>query len=249
MFRRFPSAVSAGISLIGSVAVVFGYLAAPASAASKKNKTTTTTEAKPTVSRLAPAEAPTKTVVGSTAVGAPKAGAYDIKSDVEKRIVDIQQQAAPELAVGKATCPDELRTSSAKIPLGTYSCSVNIAGVSAPYNVIVKEGGFLNSGVFQITPAKAIVSVAKIVDFIKTSLDPAEVDKAKVSCGKAKVIVGDPGTQIPCTITNNADVQNLVFVVRNVNGLVTLQEPATTTTAVGGNTVTTAVTATTKKKP
>ncbi len=237
MFRRFLSAISVAVVLLGGVGAVVGFEASSASAATKKNKTTTTTGLKSTASRLAPAEAPTKTVTGSTAVGAPKTGgSYDIKADVEKRIVDIQTQAAPELTVGKATCPEELKTSSAKIPLGTYSCSVSIAGVPAPYNVIVKEGGFLNSGVFQITPAKAIVSVAKIVAFIKTSLDPAEVDKATVSCGKAKVIVGDPGTQIPCTITNGADTQKLVFVVRNVNGLVTLQEQATTTTAAGGAT-------------
>jgi hypothetical protein len=179
------------------------------------------------------------------------AKSYNLKADIEKRIVEVQRQAAPDLVVGAAVCPDTLSAKTSKIPIGTYSCVVTISGVKAPYNVIVKEGGFQNSGIFQVAPSKAIVSVGKIQSFIQTSLDPVEAEKAKISCGKAKVIVGDPGTLITCTLTVEADVQKLVFEIRNVNGLVALQETSTTiaasSTVAGAGSTTVAGSSTTLK--
>jgi hypothetical protein len=223
----------------------------PSSKLASKTSASKTT-VKSTVKPSGAAPAASTTVVRVQSVTTQGANNYNLKTEVEKRIVEVQKQAAPDLTVGAAVCPDSLGVKTDKIPIGTYDCSITIAGVKAPYTVVVKEGGFQNSGVFEVAPAKAIVSVQKIVNFIKTSLDPIEADKAVISCGKAKVIVGDPGTPIPCTITSNGNVQTLIFAIRNVNGLVTLQERSTTTiagaTSVVPGAVDASTTVATKKK-
>ncbi len=157
----------------------------------------------------------------------------DLKADIEAKIASVQREAAPGLKVGGVSCPATLAGKKTKVPVGNYSCTITIEGVPAPYTVIVKEGGSLKGGVFQISPSKAIIDISKIVSFVKTSLDPADAAGTKVSCGAATVVVADPGAPIVCTLIRGKAVEKLEFEIRNVSGLVALKtgvKPATPST-------------------
>jgi hypothetical protein len=157
----------------------------------------------------------------------------DLKANIEAKIASVQLEAAPGLKIGAVSCPPTLAGKKTKVPVGNYSCTIAIEGVLAPYTVVVKEGGSLKGGVFQISPSKAIIDLSKIVSFVKTSLDPADAAAAKISCGAAAVVVADPGAPIVCTLTRGKAVEKLEFEIRNVNGLVALKtgaKPATQST-------------------
>lgn len=164
--------------------------------------------------------------VAPVAAAAPAAKATDLKADIEAKIASVQREAAPGLKVGGVSCPATLAGKKTKVPVGNYSCTITIEGVPAPYTVIVKEGGSLKGGVFQISPSKAIIDISKIVSFVKTSLDPADATNTKVSCGAAPVVVADPGAPIVCTLTRGKAIEKLEFEIRNVNGLVALKTGA-----------------------
>jgi hypothetical protein len=174
---------------------------------------------------VAPAASPASSVA-PVAVAAPVAKATDLKADIEAKIASVQREAAPGLKVGGVSCPATLAGKKTKVPVGNYSCTITLEGVPAPYTVIVKEGGSLKGGVFQISPSKAIIDIAKIVSFVKTSLDPADAAGTKVSCGAAPVVVADPGAPIVCTLTRGKAIEKLEFEIRNVNGLVALKTGA-----------------------
>lgn len=150
----------------------------------------------------------------------------NLKADIEAKIASVQREAAPGLKVGAVSCPATLAGKKTKVPVGNYSCTIAIEGVPAPYTVIVKEGGSLKGGVFQISPSKAIIDISKIVSFVKTSLDPADAANTKVSCGAAAVVVADPGAPIICTLTRGKVIEKLEFEIRNVSGLVALKTAA-----------------------
>lgn len=173
--------------------------------------------------------APAAVVVSSVApvaVADRAAKATDLKADIEAKIASVQREAAPGLKVGGVSCPATLAGKKTKVPVGNYACTITIEGVPAPYTVIVKEGGSLKGGVFQISPSKAIIDISKIVAFVKTSLDPADAAGTKVSCGAAPVVVADPGAPIVCTLTRGKAIEKLEFEIRNVNGLVALKSGA-----------------------
>jgi hypothetical protein len=174
---------------------------------------------------VAPVAAPVSSVA-PVPVAVPAAKATDLKADIEAKIASVQREAAPGLKVGGVSCPATLAGKKTKVPVGNYSCTITIEGVPAPYTVIVKEGGSLKGGVFQIAPSKAIIDISKIVSFVKTSLDPADATNTKVSCGAAPVVVADPGAPIVCTLTRGKAVEKLEFEIRNVNGLVALKTGA-----------------------
>ena len=184
---------------------------------------TSTIAAEPLPSAAGAAATPVK--AGATSIP-PVKPTTDLKGDIEAKIASVQREAAPGLKVGGVSCPVTLAGKKTKVPVGNYSCTISIEGVPAPYTVIVKEGGSLKGGVFQISPAKAIIDVSKIVAFVKTSLDPADATAAKISCGKATVVVADPGSPIVCTLTRGKAIEKLEFEIRNVNGLVALKTGA-----------------------
>jgi hypothetical protein len=182
---------------------------------------------KPAGTAVVPVAAPVSSVAPvAAAAAAPAAKATDLKADIEAKIASVQREAAPGLTVGGVACPATLAGKKTKVPVGNYSCTITIEGVPAPYTVIVKEGGSLKGGVFQIAPSKAIIDISKIVSFVKTSLDPADAASAKISCGTARVVVADPGAPIVCTLTRGKAVEKLEFEIRNVNGLVALKTGA-----------------------
>ena len=128
-----------------------------------------------------------------------------------------------------------------RVPIGTYTCTVQIEGVSAPYTVVVSEGGFLKGGVYKIAPAKAIIDLTKVVGFVRASLDEKEAVEAKIVCGKGVVAVLEPNSTIICTVTVGGSPQNYTFVVKDVNGTIAIRTPSgSTATSAPGSTATSA---------
>ena len=159
-----------------------------------------------------------------------------MKTDLERKIVAAQKGSAPDLTVGKATCPKVLAVPTSKLPVGTFQCTVVVEGTVAPYEVILSDtGGFQKGGTYRISPAKAIIDTAKIVAFVSGSLDEADRATATIACGKKRVVVLDPGKTITCTIvrppvaaigsstTVKSVPQTLVFLVKDKDGRVGLQ--------------------------
>ena len=176
------------------------------------------------------------------------AQAGDLKKEIEAKIVAVQQGAAPKLKVGPATCPAKLAGVQKRVPIGTYTCTVQIEGVSAPYTVVVSEGGFLKGGVYKIAPAKAIIDLTKVVGFVRASLDEKEAVEAKIVCGKGVVAVLEPNSTIICTVTVGGSPQNYTFVVKDVNGTIAIRTPSgsTATSAPGSAGKSTSPSTTTK---
>jgi hypothetical protein len=217
-----------GVAALMTLCVHTVAAGSPAAAAKVPVKVPVKVAAKPTAAATA-AKATTLAPAASVAPGAaatPVAKPTDLKADIEAKIASVQREAAPGLKVGAVSCPATLAGKKTKVPVGNYACTIAIEGVLAPYTVIVKEGGSLKGGVFQISPSKAIIDISKIVSFVKTSLDPADAAAAKISCGAAPVVVADPGTPIVCTLTRGKAVEKLEFEIRNVNGLVALKTGA-----------------------
>jgi hypothetical protein len=162
--------------------------------------------------------------------------AKDVKTDIERKIVAAQTSSAPDLTIGKATCPKVLAVPTSKLPVGTFQCTVLVEGTVAPYEVILSNtGGFQKGGTYRIAPAKAIIDTAKIVAFVSSSLDDADRAVAVIACGKKRVVVLDPGKTISCTITRppgstsaasstlDPTPQTLIFLVKDKDGRVALQ--------------------------
>lgn len=205
---RFPA--------VGSIAVVFVLSVVPGSraiAASSKTKKSPTTVA-PTTS------APT--------VGAKPAKATNVKVDVEQKLARLQQQTSPNLKVGVATCPAamakiQIREKAEASKPVTFRCTIGVEGVTVPYDVEIRDGGFLKGGSFVMSRAKAIIDISKVVAGVIAQLDTADRSKAKVSCGPAKVVVASIGDPITCIVDYGAaGKQTLAYTVKDLDGTILL---------------------------
>ena len=226
--RRFASAL-AGI-LAAAAALGVG-VAAPRTASAAASKTTRIAATKTTRIAATTTARPLPTTTTEAA--------KDVKTDIERKIVAAQRASAPDLAVGKATCPKVLAVPTSKLPTGTFQCSVVIEGTVAPYEVILSStGGFQKGGTYRIAPAKAIIDTAKIVAFVSASLDASDRAIATIACGKKRVVVLDPGKTLTCSIIRkpvpltgatatsvsiDTAPQILTFLVKDKDGRVALQ--------------------------
>lgn len=181
---------------------------------------------------IALAAKPSKTTVAPTTTTAAVAPAKvtNVRLSVEAKLVKLQTETSPNLAIGKATCPPEmakvqLKAKTAASKPVTFRCTVLVEGVAAPYDVEVSDGGFLNGGSFLISRAKAIIDVSKVVAGTIAQLDASDRSKAKVACGKAKVVVASIGDQLTCTVDYGAAAgkQTIVYVVKDLDGTIALR--------------------------
>src|SRR4051812_1690702 len=135
-----------GIVLLAIVGWAASSSVLPAGAATRRAGTSTSTSV---ATRTSAAGAPTTAALATTAAGARTSttvkprptsstiAAKDVKTDVEHKIIDAQTEAAPDLKIGKATCPKALAVPKTKIPAGTFTCTIVIEGVLAPYEVVL----------------------------------------------------------------------------------------------------------------
>ena len=143
-------------------------------------------------------------------------------ADVERLLVSTQKRKSPELRVGTASCPDQVRLANGT----TFSCTVKIEGVTAPYSVTLRDVDAAGSGGrFALEPAKPIIDVTRIVSLIRGKLQPT-ARAATVRCGAAgapKVRVVEIGATIGCTITLGDAVQKVTAEVKDLKGTVVVR--------------------------
>ena len=140
-------------------------------------------------------------------------------ADVERLLVSTQQRRSPNLKVGAATCPDQVRLAN-----GTrFTCTVQIEGTNAPYAVTLRDvDADKATGRFALAPAKPIIDVSRVVALIRRQLQPT-ARGATVRCGTAKVRVVEIGASIACTITLGDAVQKVRAVVKDLKGTVVVR--------------------------
>jgi hypothetical protein len=140
-------------------------------------------------------------------------------ADVERLLVSTQKRKSPNLEVGAATCPDQVRLAN-----GTrFTCTVLIEGTKAPYAVTLRDVDAAKAtGRFALAPAKPIIDVSRIVALIRSKLQPT-ARAATVRCGTAKVRVVEVGASIACTITLGDAVQKVTAEVRDLKGTVVVR--------------------------
>jgi hypothetical protein len=140
-------------------------------------------------------------------------------ADVERLLVSTQKRQSPNLEVGAATCPDQVRLAN-----GTrFTCTVLIEDTRAPYAVTLRDVDAAKAtGRFALAPAKPIIDVSRIVALIRTKLQPT-ARAATVRCGRAKVRVVEVGASIACTITLGDAVQKVSAVVKDLKGTVVVR--------------------------
>jgi hypothetical protein len=140
-------------------------------------------------------------------------------ADVERLLVSTQKRRSPNLKVGAASCPDQVRLAN-----GTrFTCTVQIEGTKAPYAVTLRDVDAAKAtGRFALAPAKPIIDVSRIVGLIRSKLQPT-ARAATVTCGDAKVRVVEVGAAIACTITLGDAVQKVSAVVKDLKGTVVVR--------------------------
>jgi hypothetical protein len=142
----------------------------------------------------------------------------DVKTEVEAKLVETQKKAAPDLVVGKATCPAALAKPAKSLTVGPHRCSVLVEGVGVPYDVTVRLGGASKSGSYAFQNAKAVIDTKKLSTIAASVVD--DPTKAKISCGKSRVVVADLGAIISCTVVDGKSTTTLKFAVKDLRGTV-----------------------------
>jgi hypothetical protein len=133
-------------------------------------------------------------------------------SEIEDKLVEEQKKVAPGLDVGAATCPDDVEVEEGT----TFECTVEVEGVEAPYDVTLNEidGDTVN---FDSKPAKPIINVDLIVDFLRGNLN-AQSQGAEIDCGDETVLVTEVGATIDCTVSDARGSETVSLVVKNLQG-------------------------------
>lgn len=155
---------------------------------------------------------------GSTSGGGgDRADGYDT-TEVEQELEGAQRQATPDLVVSDAKCPDRVDV----VEDLAFECTVVVAGAVAPYTVRLTDvDAAKQTAHYEIRPAKAVIAVSKLVDFIRSQLNPGS-EGSRIDCGPAKVMVLDPGGTIECSVTDRQTTQVATFRVDDLQGKVTI---------------------------
>ncbi len=149
-----------------------------------------------------------------------QAATADLRREIEAKLVETQRKAAPDLKVGKATCPAALSKPVAKLASGLHRCAVLVEGVSVPYDVTLRMGGLVTGGSYTLQNAKAVIDMKKLAGIASTVADNPKT--AKISCGTSRVIVAAPGATLKCTVVEGEAIETLTFVVKDLRGMVSL---------------------------
>lgn len=137
-------------------------------------------------------------------------GGYDA-ADLEDQLVEEQKEASPDLEVGAAVCPEDIDD----VEEGdSFECTVEIEGTEAPYTVTLTDE---DEGTLDFKPAKAIIDVSKIVEFLRGNLNTQFAD-ADVECGDEAVLVTEVGDTIDCTVSDETGSETVPMVVKNIDG-------------------------------
>jgi hypothetical protein len=132
-------------------------------------------------------------------------------SELEAKLVNLQEEKSPNLSVEGADCPEEVDLSEGT----TFECIVTIEGVEAPYDVTLTEDDpEADVGSFHVEPARTIIDVSIVTDFI------AQQVGGEAECGSEAVLITDVGDTIDCTVTSEGQTQDVQMIVKDEEGTV-----------------------------
>jgi hypothetical protein len=133
-------------------------------------------------------------------------------SQLETKLVELQKEKSPDLNVEGAECPPEVDLEQGS----SFECTVTIEGVAAPYSVTLTEDDpEAEAGSFHVEPAKAIIDVSIVTEFISSQAGGGEAE-----CGSEKVIVSDVGGTFDCTVSIGGQTQDVEMIVKDIDGTV-----------------------------
>jgi uncharacterized metal-binding protein len=133
--------------------------------------------------------------------------------DVESLLVANQKRASPEFDVGAASCPARVVVTEGT----TFQCTVVVEGVVVPYDVTLTDvNGTSKTGGFDIRPAKAILSIPKLVDALGRNAPGTRID-----CGPERVRVYDVGATFDCQAIDAQGAHPITLRVNDIHGNVT----------------------------
>jgi hypothetical protein len=149
--------------------------------------------------------------------GCSSSNVYDA-GEVESYLKESQQGKVRGLALGEAVCPEDVELTEGV----TFRCTLEIAGVQAPYTVRLTN---VDADEVQVNlePAKALIATSVVVDLVRKGLKAQYRDQATVNCGKDDLLVADPGTKIGCIVEIDGKQQQAVARVEDKDGTVVLE--------------------------
>lgn len=159
-------------------------------------------------------------VLSPVLAGQASAASTDLRREIEAKLVETQRKAAPDLKIGKATCPAALSKPVGKLASGLHRCAVVVEGVKVPYDVTLRMGGLVKGGSYTLQNAKAVIDTKKLAGIAATVVDNPKT--AKISCGASRVVVASPGATLSCTVVEADATETLTFVVMDLRGMVSL---------------------------
>lgn len=139
---------------------------------------------------------------------------------VEEFLATSQEGNTGDLAIGEATCPEDVDV----VEGVEVECTLEIGGQAAPYTITLTDVDEDEISVNAIQ-AKAIIPVASAEQFVTDNLDESAAG-ATVDCSESEdpLILADPGDKIPCVLTLGSDTQTLELNVTDVEGNITIGE-------------------------
>jgi len=157
-------------------------------------------------------------VVAACGSGADEATRLVDREQVEGLLKQRQTERNPRLAVESASCPDGVAARQGD----AFECTVVIEGVQAPFTVTVAE--VLGQQVrYDLRARVAIVDVARVVDFLRSRLEPPW-RTAGIDCGAGKVRLVEVGGALDCTVSDGTRTRSIKAVVEDREGTINLQE-------------------------
>ena len=154
----------------------------------------------------------------ATTLAACGAATIDDKS-VAKQIVDAQAKEVPDLKVDAGKCPSDIEAKKG----ATFTCTVNVAGVKAPYDVTVtKIDG--DDILFDFEPAKPIISTSIAEGYVSQQAEAEGINGATVDCGDEEVIVQEAKSTFTCTLALGSDQQDVEIEIQDKEGTIAIKQ-------------------------
>ncbi len=148
-------------------------------------------------------------VVALTRQGSVDAG------DVERRVESAQKEKSPDVRVGKATCPSDLKAKTGS----SVRCTIPVGEATAPYDVTVTsvEGGTVRYSIRVASP---------LLDLSKLEGNLAQQAGAGVTAdcrkGGPRIVVSSIGAMLTCTLSDGSQTQDITVAVKDLDGTVTI---------------------------
>lgn len=135
--------------------------------------------------------------------------------DVERRVESAQKEKSPDVEVGKATCPSDLKAKTG----ASVRCTIPVGEAKAPYDVTVTS---VESG----TARYSIRVASPLLDLSKLEGNLAQQAGAGVTAdcrkGGPRIVVSSIGAMLTCTLSDGSQTQDITVAVKDLDGTVTI---------------------------